>query len=317
MFPKIHHITDGGVDNILQRVAEKKAQLDAVRPLPNVVLQNLRESFSLEWTYNSNSIEGNTLTLSETRVVVEDGMTIGGKTIQEHLEAINHDRAIDYLEELVVPDYELRSMDLLNLHEIVMKGIDMDFAGRLRNGAVRIQGANITPPSPRKVSDLIDELITWVLAQKGDMSSVILTSIFHHRFEWIHPFFDGNGRTGRLAMNLILMAEGYPPAIILTNDRKKYYTALNNANKGDYRKLITLIAQSIERSLNVYLNALPDTYQEYLPLSEIVAEEDVPNGIEYISLLARRGKNSAHKEGRNLFTTKDEILNYYKTHNTD
>lgn len=310
-FRAIPDIHLGDLSEILKRIDEKKAKLDRARPLPSVVLSNLREGLAIEWTYNSNSIEGNTLTLAETRVVIEDGITIGGKSIREHLETINHDAAITRLEDLVAPDYLLRSTDLLTLHQLVMQGIDKDFAGRLRNGMVRISGSNVVPPSPSKVSDLLDELVQWTNSHLTDIDVVVLVAIFHHGFEWIHPFFDGNGRTGRLAMNLILMSLGYPPAIILKNDRKKYYAALNAANGGDFIRVIGLVAQAIERSLNIYLNALPETYEDYRPISDIVNEEEVPYGMDYISLLARRGKISAHKEGRNWVTSVEEIKRYH------
>ncbi len=313
MYRKVDITKYKDLSALLTRIDEKKKKLDAARPLPHVVLSKLQETLSLEWTYNSNSIEGNTLSLAETRVVIEDGMTIGGRSIREHFETLNHDKAIHYLEELVKSEYEMRTVDLLKIHDVVMSNIDDDFAGRLRNGAVRINGANMTPPSPIKVPELIDELVEWSTSKGKSHHSIVLAAIFHHRFEQIHPFFDGNGRTGRLALNLVLMSEGFPPAIILKNDRKTYYNSLNQANKGNYKKLIQLVAQAVERSLNIYLNALPSTYQDYEPISQIVAEEELPYGMEYISLLARRGKISAHKEGRNWVTSKEEILRYHKS----
>jgi Fic family protein len=129
---------------------------------------------------------------------------------------------------------------------------------------------------------------------------------------WIHPFFDGNGRTARLAMNLILLNAGYPPAIILRNDRSKYYDALNKANNGNYAKLMLLMAQALERSLNIYLNALPDSNDDYTEISNIVNEPEINYGQEYISLLARQGKIDAYKEGRNWLTSKEAVLTYIK-----
>src|SRR5699024_4841149 len=142
------------------------------------------------------------------------------------------------------------------------------------------------------------------------LNPIELATIFHHKFVWIHPFFDGNGRTVRLAMNLLLMNSGFPPAIILSNDRKKYYAALNRANKGDYAKLMLVIAQSMERTLNIYLNALPGSDDDYKEVRSLVEEESVPYGQEYISLLARQGKIDAYKEGRNWLTSKKAIEEY-------
>jgi Fic family protein len=136
--------------------------------------------------------------------------------------------------------------------------------------------------------------------------------VFHHKFVWIYPFFDGNGKTVRLAMNLILMKEVFLPAIILRNDRKKYYAALNAANKGNYSKLGLLMCQALERTLNIYIQALPDNDFNYTEISNLVEKEQLPYGQEYISLLARKGKIDAYKEGRNWLTTKDGIEDYIK-----
>jgi Fic family protein len=295
---------------ILDRIREKKAMLDSKRPLPASIVSRIKEELSIEWTYNSNAIEGNSLTLVETRVVLQDGMTVGGKSLREHFEAMNHAKAIDYLEQIVDSSFVLRSIDLLNIHGLIMKNIEDEYAGRIRSGMVRILGANFTPPSPNRLSDLIDELVTFVNENSLGLDTLTLSTIFHHRFVWIHPFFDGNGRTGRLAMNLLLMKDGYPPAIILKNDRKKYYDALNQTNNGRYDKLMLMMLQAVERSLNMYLNALPKSYSEYLPISSIVSEAEVPYGIEYVSLLARTGKINAHKEGRNWLSTKEDVLGY-------
>jgi Fic family protein len=306
------------LDNLndnLARIEEKKAFLDTERPISFGVLEKLKEDLALEWTYNSNSIEGNSLTLAETRVVISDGMTIGGKSIREHFEALNHKKAIEYLETLIKPNYNLRAIDILNIHSLVLKNIDDNYAGRLRDGMVRIIGANFTPPSPNKVSDLLDELIEFVNINHAKYTAPVLATIFHHQFVWIHPFFDGNGRTVRLAMNLLLMKEGYPPAIILKNDRKKYYEALNQANNGKYDKLTLLMLQAIERSLNIYINVLPKNYVEYEPISNIVAEPDIPYGFEYISLLARTGKINAFKEGRNWVTSKKDVMEHFSKRN--
>jgi Fic family protein len=294
----------------IERIKSKKAILDQSRPISPMILNRLREDIALEWTYNSNGIEGNSLTLFETQVVISDGMTVGGKSLREHFEAINHIKAINYLETLAKPNFEIRAIDLLNIHSLVMQNIEDSFAGRLRDGMVRIVGANFTPPSPNKVSPLIDALIEDINLNVTNLDTPILATIFHHKFVWIHPFFDGNGRTARLAMNLFLLKEGYPPAIILKNDRKKYYDALNQANKGNYEKITLMMLQAIERSLNIYLNVLPNNYTEYEPISSIVSEPDVPYGMEYISLLARTGKINAYKEGRNWLTSKADILKY-------
>lgn len=292
------------------RLYEKLAMLNKNRPLPKIALQKIKEALSIEWTYNSNSIEGNTLNLRETQMVLQEGITIKGKSLREHFEAKNHENAINYLYSIISNDYKLRAIDILSLHGLVLRTIEDDFAGRLRNSGVRISGANFIPPNANKVSNLFDELINFVLQNPLNLNDLELATVFHHKFVWIHPFFDGNGRTVRLAMNLLLMRKGFPPAIILKNDRKKYYDALNQANNGNYQKLILLMCQAVERTLNIYLNTLPDNTEEYDTISNIVNEPNSPYGQEYISLLARQGKIDAYKEGRNWLTTKKAIEDY-------
>lgn len=298
------------LQSTFERLYKKKQQLQSSRPLPNIALNKIRESLSIEWTYNSNSIEGNTMSLRETQMVLQEGITVKGKSLREHFETHNHDKAIDYLYSIVDENYTLRSLDILSLHGLVLRSIEDDFAGRIRNGGVRITGANFIPPNANKVADLVDELIDFVNTNPLHLNDIELATVFHHKLVWIHPFFDGNGRTVRLAMNLLLMRCGFPPAIILKNDRKKYYEALNQANNGNYQKLTLLMCQSLERTLNIYINSLPDNDTEYVEISNLVQEPSMPYGQEYISLLARTGKIDAYKEGRNWLTTRDAVEDY-------
>lgn len=293
-----------------ERLYEKLAVLQKSRPLPNIALQKIKEALSIEWTYNSNSIEGNTLTLRETQMVLQEGITIKGITLREHFEAKNHENAINHLYSIINADYTLKSIDVLSLHGLVLRSIEDDFAGRIRTAGVRITGANFVPPNATKVSDLLDELIDFVNTNPLNLNDIELATVFHHKLVWIHPFFDGNGRTVRLAMNLLLMRKGFPPAIILKNDQKKYYEALNQANGGNYQKLTLLMCQALERTLNIYISSLPDNDYDFQEISNIVNEPSSPYSQEYISLLARQGKIDAHKEGRNWFTTKKAIDNY-------
>jgi Fic family protein len=297
-------------ESTFERLYDKMAVLKRSRPLPTIALYKIKESLSIEWTYNSNSIEGNTLTLQETQMVLQEGITVKGKSLREHFEAKNHEKAINFLFSIVDDNYELRAIDILSLHSLVLNLIEEDFAGRIRNGGVRISGANFIPPNANKVSDLLDELIDFVATNPLQLNDIELATIFHHKFVWIHPFFDGNGRTVRLAMNLLLMRKGFPPAIILSTDRKKYYEALNQANNGNYSKLMLLMCQAQERTLNIYLSSLPDNDYDFQEISNIVSEPNSPYGQEYISLLARQGKIDAHKEGRNWYTTKKAIEDY-------
>lgn len=300
------------LQSTFERLYHKKQHLQSSRPLPTIALNKIRESLSIEWTYNSNSIEGNTMSLRETQMVLQEGITVKGKSLREHFETHNHDKAIDYLYSIINDEYTLRSIDILSLHALVLRSIEEDFAGRIRNGGVRITGANFTPPNANKVPDLLDELIDFINTNPLNLNAIELATIFHHKLVWIHPFFDGNGRTVRLSMNSLLMRCGFPPAIILKNDRKKYYEALNQANNGNYQKLTLLMCQSLERTLNIYINALPDNDTEYVEISNLVQEPNMPYGQEYISLLARTGKIDAYKEGRNWLTTREAVEDYIR-----
>lgn len=238
-------------------LTEKKAQLDAQRPLPDALVRNLEDWFRVELTYTSNAIEGNTLTRRETALVVEKGLTVGGKSLVEHLEAVNHARAVDWIRDQVArPPRELDGRDILELHTVVLKGIDDANAGRYRNVAVRISGSMVVLPNPAKVPGLMEEFAAWLRSAPG-LHPVELAAEAHYRLVTIHPFVDGNGRTARLLMNLILLMEGYPAAIIQKRERLAYITALEKAqlggSKDDYLKLI---ARAVERSLNIYLKAL-------------------------------------------------------------
>ncbi|WP_454245682.1 Fic family protein [Psychroflexus sp. MBR-150] len=292
------------------RLYEKKVLLHNARPLPQIALQKIKEALAIEWTYNSNHIEGNTLTLRETQMILQEGITIKGKSLREHFEAKNHESALQYLYKLVRKDYQLKATDILDIHRYVLRSIEDDYAGRLRNAGVRISGANFVPPNARKVPDLLDELISFVTENPLQLNDIELATVFHHKFVWIHPFFDGNGRTVRLVMNLLLLKVGFTPAIILSNDRQKYYAALNAANQGKYYKLSLLMLQALERTMNIYIGSLPDNDLGFTEISNLVQEESLPYGQEYISLLARQGKIDAYKEGRNWFTTKEAIEEY-------
>lgn len=301
------------INTLFQRLKKKKEQLNLFRPLPKSVLKKLQEGLALEWTYNSNAIEGNSLTLRETQLVLEEGVTIRGKSLREHFEAKNHEKAIFHLQTLVKKNYQLNENDILDLHRLVLVNIEEEIAGRYRNGRVRIVGANFIPPNPLKVPYLMEELIHLVNKNPEKLNLLSLTTRLHHRLVWIHPFFDGNGRTARLVMNLWLMKCGYPPAVILKNDRKKYYEALNQANKGDYEKLTLLTGQAMERSLNIYLEAcgaMNSEEKEYRTLAELAQE--LTYSQEYLSLLARRGEIDAFKQGRIWFSSLFAVKQYLK-----
>ncbi len=238
------------------KLTQKKRKLDALRPLPRELVRNLEDWFRVELTYTSNAIEGNTLTRQETAVVIEKGLTVGGKSLKEHLEANNHAHALDFVHSLTQRKLtQLSAKDILAIHEIILKGIDDENAGHYRTVPVRIVGSAVIMPNARKVPDLMDEFQMW-LTNRQSLHPVEFAGEAHYRLVTIHPFIDGNGRTARLLMNLLLVIFGYPPAIILKRDRLTYISALEKAQLGgskeEYKKII---AQAANRSLDIYLKA--------------------------------------------------------------
>lgn len=235
---------------------ELKARLDSCRPLDRQVVQNLHENLVLQWTYHSNAIEGNTLTLKETKVALE-GITIGGKTLREHFEAINHRDAILLVDELVSKQQPLDEWTIKSLHQLVLKNIDTENAGCYRHVNVIISGAEHRPPQAVQVPELMAGFITWYGISVKSMHPVELAARVHGEFVKIHPFADGNGRTARLLMNLELMKAGFPATVIDVSDRLAYYQALDAAHcTGDYAGLIALVARAVEKSFQPYWWAL-------------------------------------------------------------
>lgn len=243
-------------DDYFDNIDRKKKILDTKRPLPNNTLNSLRENYILDWTYNSNAIEGNTLTLVETKVVLE-GITVGGKSVREHLEAINHREAINYLEELVKRDTSLTEFDIRSIHSLVLKGIDNDNAGAYRKENVIISGAKHIPPESILVPEQMEQLIIKYNSWKEKYHPLIVASLLHGEFVKIHPFIDGNGRTARLLLNFEAIKNGYPPIIIKNEIRTKYYEALDKAHtSGDYTDFIKLVTQAEVQSLDMYLKVI-------------------------------------------------------------
>ncbi len=292
-----------------ERVLDKKKRLDNLRPLPPALVRRLKEQMVTEYTYNSNAIEGNTLTLRETRLVIEEGITIDGKRITEVLEAKNHPEAIKFIEGLVSGKREIDEDALLHIHELIMRGIVED-AGRYRTGRVRIAGATFAPPPSLEVRPKLNELLEWLRKNLDEYTPIELAAVFHHRFVQIHPFTEGNGRTARLLMNAILMKAGYPfIAIVPKRDRPKYLETLMKADSGNASAFVNFVARCVERSLDMYLDALEEP--EILTLAE--ASKNTPYSQEYLSLLARKGALGAYKQGRNWVITKRNLDRYLKS----
>jgi Fic family protein len=245
------------LQRLLTTLSAKKARLDAHRPLPPEIAHNLDDWFRIELTYSSNAIEGNTLTRQETALVVEKNLTVEGKTVKEHLEATGHAEAYDFVKPLAARNRnQIGASDLLDIHRIILQKIDFANAGRYRTVAVRIAGSTTTLPNATKVPDLMREYFTW-LHTAYHAHIALLAAEAHYRLVRIHPFVDGNGRAARLLMNVLLMQAGYPQAIIRPEERRRYIQAIETANStGNVDDFSVLIAEAINRSLDVYLEAL-------------------------------------------------------------
>lgn len=296
-----------------RRMDEKLSHLNSLRPLPAAAVRKLREQFGIEMTYNSNAIEGNSLTLKETFLVVNEGLTVKGKPLKDHLEAKSHTEALEFLYELVEKDRRSTLSERLirELNQIVMRDIDKEWAGRYRNSSVVIGGAEHNPPEAVEVPQLMQTLIDWVRQNRKTLHPVELAAVLHHRLAHIHPFFDGNGRTARLVMNVLLMQAGFPLVVILKNDRKKYYRTLGAADKGDSAPFVRFIGQAVQRSLDIYLKVLTPAKkakEHFMSLAQLAIDSTFSE--KYLNLLARSGRLEAHKEGRNWVSSKEALKRY-------
>ena len=296
-------------DKVHDRILEKKKRLDAHRPLPSSIVRKVQQQMEIEYIYNSNAIEGNTLKLRETQLILEEGITIEGKSLREHLEVRNHPKAIEYIGKLTARS--LNEHDIFVLHQIIMKGIDEE-VGRFRNTEVRIVGADFTPPPAYEVPHLIGELANWYNRNPDELRPIELATIFHHKFVYVHPFHDGNGRVARLLMNLTLLRNGYPIAVILNVERKKYYDVLRKADHGDPSPFVSLVASSVERSLDIYLRAIEPTEKVDRLVTLAEASRRSPYSQEYLSLLARRRRIAAMKIEGKWMITERELQRYLK-----
>lgn len=289
----------------------KKRVLDRLRPLSPAAVRRLEADFNLEMTFNSNAIEGNTLTLHETDMVLRRGITIGNKTLREHFEARNHEKAILFIRNVIAKREKFSKELILNLHREIMREIDPD-AGLFRRTHVRILGATHIPPNYLKIDKLVDDLVDWYYAHEKKLPAWLIASTVHFQIAHIHPFADGNGRTARLLMNLVLLQKGYPPAVILHVDRKKYYRVLREADAGRRKNFNAFVARAVDRSLAIWLNAVSTGKQGekrgFISLKE--AANQTEYSFEYLSLLARKGRIGAVKLRRNWVITQEALDEY-------
>lgn len=247
--------TSSTLSKLLSEIDDLKLQLNRLRQFDSY---RIAQALELEYTFESNRIEGNTLTLMETDLVINEGLTISGKSMREHLEAVNHQEAIAYIKDLVQRKVAINQRELLTIHNLILRGIQPEYAGKYRNVPVMIKGSAHIPPQPFLVPKLMEEYFEWYRANKNNLHPVVLAAEMHERLVTIHPFIDGNGRTSRLIMNLILLANGYVIANIKGDyqSRIAYYTSLEsvqtNTDKEGFHVLVAQIEKScLERYLSI------------------------------------------------------------------
>lgn len=245
-------------NNLLALIEQKKERLSALRPLTAGEVKRLQDEFMVDFTYNSNAIEGNTLTLKETAMVLE-GMTIDQKPLKDHLEAVGHRDAFLYVQEIAQKEIPLSESVIKNIHSLVLMNRPED-KGVYRRIPVRIMGAFTEPVQPYLIEPKIQELLSVNEERKTSMNAIERIARFHLEFEGIHPFIDGNGRTGRLIFNLDLIRNGYPPINVKFADRKRYYDAFDAYYRdNDATLMINLVAGYVNERLDAYLQLLEAT----------------------------------------------------------
>lgn len=246
----------GSLQKILTEIDTLKTKLDRFREFDSY---RITQALELEYTFESNRIEGNTLTLRETDLVINEGLTVSGKSMREHLEAINHQEAIGYIKHLMEKNSLLNEREVLSIHNLILRGIHPEDAGRYRKVQVMIKGSTYMPPQPYMVSKQMEDYFIWYEANKNSLHPVILAGEMHERLVTIHPFVDGNGRTSRLVMNLILLSHGYIIANIKGDydTRMQYYQTLEKAQTtSDKEDFLLFIAQIEKESLERYLDII-------------------------------------------------------------
>ena len=249
-------IISNNLKTILDEIDALKAALNKFRELDSF---RITQALELEYTFESNRIEGNTLTLRETDLVINEGLTISGKSMREHLEAINHVEAVAYIKQLIERNFSFNERELLSVHNLILRGIIPEDAGRFRKVQVMIKGSSHMPPQPFLVPKQMEDYFLWMEENKNKLHPVILAAEMHERLVTIHPFIDGNGRTSRLIMNLILLQNGYVIANIKGDyeTRMKYYQSLETAQtSGNKEDFILLIAQIEKECMQRYLDII-------------------------------------------------------------
>lgn len=248
------------LNDTLSEIGVLKAKLATLRPLPSNALKKIQSALEIEYTYESNRIEGNTLTLQETALVVNEGVTISGKSMREHLEAINHAQAIGFIKDIAKDNIEINERLIKEIHAIILHGIDRENAGKYRNVPVMISGSEHMPPQPYLIHPQMEAfMIEYNKMVENNEHPVIIAAYLHDELVKIHPFIDGNGRTSRLLMNLYLLSKGYVVVSLKGDNESKrsYYMALEKSHtQSDPIDFYTLVAENEKEALTRYLSIL-------------------------------------------------------------
>lgn len=244
----------------LQEVDALNAKLSSFRPLPIGALKKIQDALDIEYTYESNRIEGNTLTLQETALVINEGVTISGKSMREHLEAINHAEAIDYIKDIAKRNIEINQRTIKEIHALVLHGIDRENAGCYRNVAVMISGSTHMPPQSYLIASQMEDFMSeFKRMEEESTHPVIIAAYLHDELVRIHPFIDGNGRTSRLLMNLYLLRQGYAIVTLKSDDEMKlrYYKSLERSHTEQLSDdFYLLVAEAEKDSLERYISLM-------------------------------------------------------------
>jgi Fic family protein len=245
---------------VLQQADTLRARLQAARPLDVEALAKIKAAFEMEYTYESNRIEGNTLTLQETALIVGEGITISGKSMREHLEAINHAQAIEFIKETASNDIDITERTIKEIHALILHGINREQAGQYRTVPVMIVGSRHTPPQPWLIQPQMERFIMdYREMETNGTHPVLIAAYLHDELVKIHPFIDGNGRTSRLLMNLYLLSKGYTITALKGDNEAKqaYYTALEQSHVDNNREPFYLLtANAVKQALEKYLGII-------------------------------------------------------------
>lgn len=306
--------------HIQKRITEKKQKLGSKGHLTPRRIKEIDERMRVDFVYNSNKIEGSTLSRGETDLILR-GITIGkknipdalrGKDLGDILVAHNHSSAIDLIKKIAFDRvYKVTESDIKKIHGIVMKGV-IASAGQYRNYDIAVNGAGFTPPPFYDISKHMRDLLHALNSNPDELRPIELAAQIHYDFAWVHPFEDGNGRMSRLLLNLILVRNGYPFAVIKSVDKPQYLRALREMDiSGNFKPFLIYVSRCVEQTLDLYLAPKkPSKKEEFLPLAKLTS--GTPYSAEYLSLLARKGRIDAIKEGKTWKSTKKIISTYLK-----